>query len=150
MSNESKRESYREKNRLYMRKLRAVERGDVEALKKYDDKATTPHNLLGIKPAAEALWTQFNDYLDHNRTPCKDRPELYSDYDDPRYPDEATGVPMPTTGQAEALCAECPLTGKGGICLKYALAQKEDSGIWGGHRVVAGRIYQGGSGRNGS
>lgn len=129
-------------DRLSKRRARGtLEDGD---LARYDDKKTAVQRVLGIKPEAMPAHEAMSEWFDSNRSPCFEQPELYSDYDDPRYPEDAIGVPMPSTGQAEALCADCPLKT---LCLEFALKNREDSGIWGGKRIVAGRIYQGGSGR---
>lgn len=141
---------YNEWRRQYVRLYRARKAEEIAAplteadVAKYDDKKTAVQRILGIKPEAMPAHEAMSEWFDSNRSPCFEQPELYSDYDDPRYPEDAIGVPMPSTGQAEALCADCPLKT---LCLEFALKNREDSGIWGGKRIVAGRIYQGGSGR---
>lgn len=134
----------RESGRIARREARARKRLEGRDVAKYDDKKTAVQRVLGIKPEAMPAHEAMSEWFESNRSPCFEQPELYSDYDDPRYPEDATGIPMPSTGQAEALCADCPIRTP---CLEFALKNKEDFGIWGGKRIVAGRIYQGGSGR---
>lgn len=132
-------------DRLSKRRARGtLEDGD---LAKYDDKKTAVQRVLGIKPEAMPAHEAMSEWFESNRSPCFEKPELYSDYDDPRYPEEASGKPFPTTGQAQDLCSGCPLTGERGLCLTFAVKNKEDFGVWGGRRIVGGRVYTGGSGR---
>jgi hypothetical protein len=141
--------AYRAARQLSDRLSKRRARGTLEDadLAKYDDKKTAVQRVLGIKPEAMPAHEAMSEWFESNRSPCFEQPELYSDYDDPRYPEEQTGRPFPSTSQAEALCSDCPLRGDKGLCLEFALKNKEDFGIWGGKRIVAGRIYQGGSGR---
>lgn len=137
----------REYDRLWRQSARLSGLEDKRDVAKYDDKKTAVQRILGIKPEAMPAHEAMSEWFESNRSPCFEQPELYSDYDDPRYPEEQTGRPFPSTSQAEALCSDCPLRGDKGLCLEFALKNKEDFGVWGGKRIVAGRIYQGGSGR---
>lgn len=114
---------------------------------RYDDKKTAVQKVLGIRDEAKPAWEEMSKVFDATRTPCFERPEDFFDYDDPRYPEEASGKPFPTTGQAQDLCSGCPLTGERGLCLTFAMKNKEDFGVWGGRRIVGGRVYTGDSGR---
>lgn len=145
-----KRAWIRDRDRLQKRKLRALQRGEDELVHKNDAKKTAPWNLLAPRPEARPTWEQFQKEMDNLRTPCFERPEDFSDFNDPRYADdplEQLGKPFPSTGRAAELCGECPLAE---LCLEFAVKQKEDFGIYGGKRLVGGRIYTGGSGRNGA
>jgi len=113
-------------------------------LAKYDDKKTAVQRVLGIKPDAMPAHEAMSEWFESTRSPCFNNPEDYIEVDDPRYPEEQTGRPFPSTSQAEALCSECPIRT---LCLEFGLKNKEDFGIYGGKRLVGGRIYQGGSGR---
>lgn len=122
---------------------RLAERENQEALlaHKNDDKKTAPWNLLKPRQEAMPTWLEFQDRLDEGRTPCFENPERFSDFNDPRYPEdrlEQGGNPFPTAQEAEALCEECPLLN---ICLEFALKQREDFGVYGGKRIVGGRVY---------
>lgn len=137
---------YRAARRLSDRLAKRKSRGTLEAddVAKYDDKKTAVQRVLGVRPEAAEVWAAMNAYLDDHRTPCKDRPDEFIDYDDPRYPEEQTGRPFPSTSQAEALCSDCKIRT---LCLEFGLKNREDFGVYGGKRLVNGRIYQGGSGR---
>lgn len=136
----------REKARLRearARKVRAEERDRLAAVHKNDEKRSAPHNTLGVRDAAAEGWAQLNEGMDRMRTPCFTNRDQFIEFADPRYPndpEEQAGSPFPSTGEAEAMCAGCPLAK---ICLEYALAQKEDFGVWGGKRIVNGRVYRG-------
>lgn len=138
----------REYDRLWRRRARQRARlsglEDKRNVAKYDEKKTAVQRVLGIKPEAMPAHEAMSEWFESNRSPCFEKPELYSDYDDPRYPEEQTGRPFPSTSQAEALCSECPIRA---LCLEFGLKNKEDFGIYGGKRLVGGRVYQGGSGR---
>ena len=126
------------------RLLLSQQEGDVAH--KNDEKRTAPHNALGIKQEAIESWTQMGEILETLRTPCYQNRDKFTEYADPRYPDdplEQEGrAPFPSTGEAEEWCTGCPLL-QSGVCLSYALTQKEDFGVWGGKRIVNGRVYRG-------
>lgn len=124
------------------RRARLQPEGEVD-MHKNDEKRSAPHNVLGVKQAAMEPWSKMSRYMEELRTQCFIRPDDYIDFADPRYPDdpeEQAGNPFPSTQQAEMLCDECPIAK---MCLEYALAQKEDFGVWGGKRIVGGRVYRG-------
>lgn len=99
---------------------------------KYGKNPAAPHNYLRTKAGDEL--EEFLKATDAERTKCFGCDE-WTDYDDPRYPEEATGNPMPTTEEAQALCADCPfMVG----CERWATAEKPE---WG---VYAGRVWLGG------
>lgn len=123
------------------RRARLQPEGEVD-MHKNDEKRSAPHNVLGIKQAAAPSWRAMSERMEELRTPCFVRPDDFIDFADPRYPDnpeEQEGKPLPSKYQAEALCAECPIRE---LCLEYALAQKEDFGVWGGKVIVGGRVYR--------
>lgn len=112
---------------------------------KYDDKKTAVQRLLAPKADAMPTWTQMWEYMDANRTPCFERPEDFIDYDDPRYPEEAVGRPIPSAFEARQLCktvdgSDCPLLE---LCGKFAAQNKEAAGVWGGKRYLDGKVYNG-------
>jgi hypothetical protein len=134
-------------DRLSKRRARGsalAEEGD-ELVAKYDDKKTAVQKMLAPKPEAMPSWSRMWEYMDEHRTPCFERPEDFIDYDDPRYPEEATGRPMPTAFEARLLCttsdgAPCPLLE---LCGKFAAQNKEEAGVWGGKRYLGGKVYNG-------
>lgn len=134
----------REYDRLWRQSARGNGLEGKRDVAKYDDKKTAVQRVLGIKPEAMSAHEAMSEWFESNRSPCFNNPEDYIEFDDPRYPDEQTGRPFPSTSQAEALCSECPIRT---LCLEFGLKNKEDFGIYGGKRLVGGRIYQGGSGR---
>ena len=83
-------------------------------------------------------WTRFQERMAEERTACYKNPELFTDYDDPRYPDENTGRPMPTRSQARRMCEDCPLFAE---CDDYRKAQNEDWGTWAGVVMVGGKDW---------
>lgn len=131
------REKHNEYVRLYRANKQALEEGDVA---KYDDKKTAPHNLLKPRDSAMPIWLEFQAELDKQRTPCFERPGDYMDFDDPEFPEEATGKPLPTAQEAAELCAPCPLKF---LCAEFGKTQREDWGIWGGLRMTRGKVYTG-------
>lgn len=134
-------EQVRERDRLSKQRQRA---GD-DLGHKNDEKRSAPHNALGIKPEAVDAWLKSGKLFEQMRTPCHNEPDKFIEYADPRHPDdpeEQAKTPFPSTAEAEAACEGCPLV-QSGVCLEYALKQKEDFGIWGGKRIVGGRVYRG-------
>jgi hypothetical protein len=107
---------------------------------KYDDKKTAVQKVLGVRKEAAPAWERMGEYMESHRTPCFERPEDFIDYDDPRYPEEATGRPLPSAFEARLLCAGCPLLE---MCDEFAARNREDFGIWGGKRYVGGKVYNG-------
>lgn len=56
--------------------------------------------------------------------------ELREDYESDR---------LPTADEAKAMCADCPIAGEGGLCIKYAKATGQSHGVWGGRRIEKGK-----------
>lgn len=138
-----KRAAYQERDRLLKAKLRAIQRGEDDLAHKNDEKKTAAWNLLAVRQEAMPDWTEFKAELDERRTPCYRKPADFSDFNDPRYPDdplEQQGNPFPSAQEAEEMCEECPLRIQA-LCLRFALKQREDFGVYGGKRIVGGKVY---------
>lgn len=75
-----------------------------------------------------------------DRTPCAKvpLPSPWTDWD-AADPEPYESGRLPTKEEAEAMCAACPLTGKDGVCRRYAEATGQAHGIWGGGVVVNGK-----------
>src|SRR5690606_19147688 len=87
-------------------RAKLLREGDV--LARYDEKKTAVQKVLAPKAEAMPTWERMWEYMDEARTPCHTRPEDFIDYDDPRYPEEATGRPIPPAVEARRMCAPCP------------------------------------------
>lgn len=98
-----------------------------------------PWNLHKTKPEAREVWQQFQLALDQTRTPCFQKPELYTDYDDPRFPEDATGNAMPSAADAAERCRPCPLLA---LCAEFAHKERPDWGTYGGERWSGGKIVK--------
>lgn len=130
----------REYDRLWRQSVRGNGLEGNRDVARYDDKKTAVQRILAPKPEAMPTWERMWEHMDANRTPCFERPEDFIDYDDPRYPDEATGRPMPTAFEARQMCAPCPLLE---LCGKFAAQNKEAAGVWGGMRFIDGKRWNG-------
>lgn len=88
-----------------------------------------PLRHLNVKKEAESAWGKFDAALTlASRTgegapKCDGKSRLYSDYDDDS---------VPTSVEAQALCAGCPLLK---MCDSFAKADNPTWGVW------AGRVY---------
>lgn len=136
---------FREKHNEYVRLYRARKRAKAapegdDLVAKYDDKKTAVHKVLGVRPEAAKSWEKLNKFFDENRTACFESPDKFSDFDDPRYPEEGVGRKFPTAFEARILCSGCPVLE---LCGKFAAQNKEDFGVWGGKRYVGGKVYNG-------
>jgi hypothetical protein len=127
-------------DRLSKRRARGTLSTEGDGVAKYDDKKTAVHKVLAPRKEAMPTWERMWEYMEAHRTPCFERPEDFIDYNDPRYPEEATGRPLPSAFEARLLCAGCPLLE---MCGEFAGRNKEDFGIWGGKRYVGGKVYNG-------
>lgn len=139
--NDKKREERRKFAEETARIAEQETKGALDLGHKNDEKKTAPWNLLKPRDEAMPTWLEFQERLDQLRTPCFKRPGEFSDFNDPRYPDdplEQLGKPFPSAQEAEELCEPCPLRN---ICLQFALRQREDLGVYGGKRIVGGRVY---------
>jgi hypothetical protein len=59
--------------------------------------------------------------------------EMWATYErDVREFSRSLAVMNAQTEKAMAICAECPVTGTGGVCYTAAVARGETAGIWGG------------------
>jgi len=70
----------------------------------------------------ESKWEQPMSDL-----PCREEPDLFF-AESPRL-----------LGQAQAMCADCPVTE---LCLAGALERREPHGVWGGKIFVGGQIVE--------
>jgi Transcription factor WhiB len=127
---------HKERQRFH---VRLVERSDegyedfvVAQWERQQNAATAPWNV-NIPKAQDEL-NVFLSALDSGRTKCFGDPR-FTDYDDSRYPEETTGVPAPTSAEAEAMCAGCPFFAE---CDQWSLREKP---AWG---VYAGRVWRDG------
>lgn len=117
----------------------AIMAEDSEALlvskaMKYQNSRVAPHNYLAAKAPEE--FKGLNDELDVSRGLCFGRTE-WTDYDDPRFPDESTGRDMPTSAEAEAMCAGCPVLD---MCRAWAGREKPAWGVHSGDVWVDSKI----------
>lgn len=97
-----------------------------------------PWNLYKVKEDAQGVWQEFQVALDSTRTPCH-RDDAFVEFEDPRYSDEGPKPPMPTTEQAAAMCAGCPLLA---MCNEFAEREKPDWGIHGGRIWIGGKVQK--------
>lgn len=119
----------------------AIMAEDSEALlvskaMKYQNSRVAPHNYLAAKAPEE--FKGLNDALDTSRGNCFVGTE-WTNYDDPRFPDEATGVPMPTSEQAAEMCVSCPVLE---MCAAWADKEKPAWGVVGGDVWLDGKIVK--------
>lgn len=78
----------------------------------------------GIHKEAIGAWIRLSEKQDDTDSyPCKDNPYFYIDYSDQNEQRIVTG------DDAEQLCHGCPLIYE---CYQFAVANKEEYGIWGG------------------
>lgn len=132
---------WEKKHRAKLATLDAVERKwEADLAKNDDDKPSAPWNRLKPNERAAPVWAKLVEEISYYRTPCFEKPDQFTDYDDPRFPDEHdpdNPRPMPTKVQAAQMCSGCPLLGN--LCGEYAEAQKEDWGVWDGAVFIGGR-----------
>lgn len=87
---------------------------------------------FGINSDAIEEWHLLGEAMvEHKNWNCKDNPYFYMDYDGKGFEDEyghAIIAPL-TDEQAEDACYGCPLLKQ---CYDFAVANKEEFGIWGG------------------
>lgn len=73
---------------------------------------------LGITPKARGAWEELCRLQDENPIyPCSGNPDLYTDSD------------FLSEDEAEQICYGCPLLQ---ACYKFAIANNEQHGVWGG------------------
>lgn len=78
----------------------------------------------GIHKEAIGAWIKLSEAQDeHESYPCKDNPYFYTDFQDQNAEHIVTGE------EAEQLCYGCPIIYQ---CYQFAIANKEEYGIWGG------------------
>ncbi len=121
-------EIQREKQRNWKRAERArlVTSAEENDLARDRDKKTSPWNALKLPPWAQPYQDRLNAQLDRYETPCKNKPEDFSDYDQ-----------APSVEKARALCASCPALK---ACLAYGKVEQklqrergvEITGVYGG------------------
>jgi hypothetical protein len=83
-------------------------------------------------PAQRKLFQAMDEQINSgNYWPCHNNPYFYMDYDGYGFEtEEGHGVIRKITeDEAEMLCADCPLLKQ---CYDFAVANKEQEGIWGG------------------
>ena len=78
----------------------------------------------GIRREAISAWVKLSEKQDEFESyPCKDNPYFYTDFSDQNEQIVILGE------DAEQLCHGCPLIKE---CYEFAVANKEEYGIWGG------------------
>jgi hypothetical protein len=81
-------------------------------------------NAIGIRKEALGAWQRLSEAQEEVASyNCKDNPYFYMDYwdDNEQF--------ILSDEQAEELCHKCPLLK---VCYEFAIANKEEYGVWGG------------------
>lgn len=77
----------------------------------------------GIKKKAIQQWVELSNKLEDIKVyPCANNPYYYMDYD-------GRGEEPLSDDDAESLCTDCPAIRE---CYRFAMANDEEHGIWGG------------------
>lgn len=89
-----------------------------------------------LKPQATDELHDFLEAMQDGRTKCFGD-DSFTEYDDPRWPDESTGLPFPNRYIAEEKCAGCPFFAQ---CDVWSKVEKPAWGVYAGRVWIDGQV----------